>query len=106
VFEHVPDDQRAMAECARVLRRDGLAILSVPLDQTAEKTFVPPPDMSRAERERICGPGHLRLYGMDFEDKLRAAGFAVGRIAFSAEDNETHRLAGEIINICRRAPQA
>jgi SAM-dependent methyltransferase len=30
IFEHVPDDQRAMTECVRVLRPDGVVALSVP----------------------------------------------------------------------------
>lgn len=36
VFEHVPDDRRAYAECARVLRPGGALIFSVPLYPTRE----------------------------------------------------------------------
>ena len=32
VLEHVPDDRKAMSECWRVLRDNGLAIFSIPIN--------------------------------------------------------------------------
>jgi SAM-dependent methyltransferase len=73
VLEHVPADQRALAEIARVLRPGGLLAVTVP-------AWLP---------ERICWRlsddyhntpgGHVRIYTRpEMEAKLRAAGFQVG----------------------------
>jgi SAM-dependent methyltransferase len=72
VLEHVPDDQRAMNELARVLRPGGLAAVTVP-------SWLP---------ERICWAlsaeyhevpgGHVRIYTrVELEAKLARAGLSV-----------------------------
>ena len=103
VLEHVAEDLRAITELHRVLAPDGTAIVSVPVALDRPTTWVPPADMPRLEVDRICGLGHLRLYGMDFEDRLRAGGFATERISFTREENEAYRLADEIVHLCRKA---
>jgi SAM-dependent methyltransferase len=73
VLEHIPGDQRAIREVARVLRPGGIAAFTVP-------AWLP---------ERICWSlsddyhnvpgGHVRIYTRaELEAKLRAAGLAVG----------------------------
>jgi SAM-dependent methyltransferase len=73
VLEHIPDDQRALHEIARVLRPGGLLAVTVP-------AWLP---------ERICWRlsddyhnvpgGHVRIYTRaELEAKLRRAGLAVG----------------------------
>jgi SAM-dependent methyltransferase len=78
VLEHIPDDRKAMAELYRVLRPGGLGILQVPfstvLSQTIEDASV------TCERERVRRFGqrdHIRIYGPDYFDRLRLAGFDV-----------------------------
>jgi len=76
VFEHVPDDALAMRELCRVLRPTGWAILQVPilLARTEEDPSLTDPE----ERlRRFAQPDHVRAYGPDYADRLRAAGFAV-----------------------------
>jgi SAM-dependent methyltransferase len=73
VLEHIPGDQRALHEIARVLRPGGVAAVTVP-------SWLP---------ERICWSlsddyhnvpgGHVRIYTRpELEAKLRAAGLSVG----------------------------
>ena len=73
VLEHIPLDQRAIGEIARVLRPGGLLAVTVP-------AWLP---------ERICWRlsddyhntpgGHVRIYTRpELEAKLRVAGFEVG----------------------------
>ena len=79
VLEHIEDDRRAIAELFRVARPGAWAAIAVPTygDSTVEL-----PGLDFAGREREYGTGdHLRLNGLDFADKLRAAGFAVEVIA-------------------------
>lgn len=78
VLEHIPDDRLAMAEIHRVLAPGGTAILQVPyawgLDHTEEDLAINDP----RERERRYGQfDHVRLYGRDYEDRLREVGFEV-----------------------------
>jgi SAM-dependent methyltransferase len=94
VLEHVPDDAKGISECHRVLKRDGGAFFSVPLDIGRPTTWEPAPGMSKKEVEAVCGWDHVRLYGRDFPERLRTAGFEVEEIAFTAEEAERHRLSG------------
>jgi SAM-dependent methyltransferase len=78
VLEHVPDDGSAMREIRRALRPGGVAAIMIPfaekLGSTDEDFSVQDP----AERQRRFGQhDHCRVYGRDFPDRLRNAGFRV-----------------------------
>jgi len=78
VLEHVADDQAAMRELWRILRQGGTALVMVPLDAARPRTFEDPGITTPAARaEAYWQADHVRLYGRDFEDRLRAAGFEV-----------------------------
>ncbi|HMC98329.1 MAG TPA: methyltransferase domain-containing protein [Flavobacteriales bacterium] len=81
VLEHVPDDAGAMRELLRVLKPGGHAVLQVPLSANMPTTFEDPAIVDPKERERLYGQfDHVRLYGQDYGDRLRAAGFTVERL--------------------------
>jgi colanic acid/amylovoran biosynthesis protein len=75
VLEHIPDDRAAMREIHRVLVPGGFAVLQNPIaarPDTVEDPSVTSPD----DRWRLFGQDdHVRVYGWDFIDRLRAAGF-------------------------------
>ena len=76
VLEHVKDDQKAMLELLRVLHPDGWAVLLVPI--TSKVTIEDPSITDPIERERLFGQyDHVRRYGPDIQDRLKAAGFKV-----------------------------
>lgn len=76
VLEHVANDRTAMNEFQRVLKRDGWAILLVPI--LGEKTFEDPSIVDPEERLRAFGQeDHVRIYGPDYAHRLRGAGFVV-----------------------------
>lgn len=76
VLEHVADDRKAIAEFRRVLKRDGWAILLVPI--LGEKSFEDPSIVDPEARVLAYGQeDHVRIYGPDYVDRLRAAGFKV-----------------------------
>ena len=94
VFEHIPDDRRAMSELFRVLRPSGWAVLLVPI--TTEETIEDASATDSETRLRLFGQeDHVRRYGPDFADRLRESGFRVEK--FSAGDfldkEELHRMA-------------
>ena len=76
VLEHIPDDASAMAEIARVLGPEGVAVVQVPRRHgtlTDEDPEAPVEERIRRFGQR----DHVRIYGDDFEDRLRAAGLKV-----------------------------
>jgi len=80
VLEHVNDDETAMAELFRVLKPGGLAVLQIPLALNLEKTLEDPAAVEKKDRKRLFGQkDHVRLYGLDYFDKLADAGFRVER---------------------------
>lgn len=84
VFQDVPDDRKAIAECFRVLRPGGWAILNVPLFAT-QTTESEQPDNVRAAWDKRPDE-HVRSYGPDYAQRLQAAGFEVE--VFAPEDLE------------------
>ena len=109
VLEHVPDDRRAMREFHRVLKRDGWAVLLVPI--IAKQTIEDPSIVDPQERLRIFGQeDHVRRYGPDYVDRLRDAGFDVAQYGvadlFSADQARRmgiQRYRGRIHHCTRRA---
>ena len=79
VFEHIPDDLAAMREYARLLSPVGVGFIQNPWrpnGPTAED-----PSASPEERLRRFGQAdHVRIYGADFEDRLRSAGLEPRRV--------------------------
>ncbi len=109
VLEHVADDRRALSELYRVLRTGGWAILIVPIvgDSTFEDSTVVDP----MERLRLFGEAdHVRVYGRDYIERLKAAGFETSVIMPSEflDEEEITRMgitdaAGEIFHCTKAA---
>lgn len=76
VLEHVPDDKQAMREFCRVLKKNGWAILNVPIN--GRKTFEDSTIVTPQERLKAFGQeDHVRWYGQDYIERLSASGFKV-----------------------------
>ncbi len=107
VLEHIEDDARAMSELHRVLKREGFAILQVPIDESRATTYEDFSIASPRERERAFGQyDHVRVYGCDYEDRLRRAGFSVtlDEWGFGLPKDECERFAliPETIYLCKK----
>ncbi len=103
VLEHV-DDRAALAEMFRVLRPGGQAVLTVPMIEGWDATHEDPSLATDAERRSHYGdPTHLRFYGRDFRDRVRAAGFALDEYVAVEPDCSVHALQrGERIFVGRK----
>ncbi|MEZ4811673.1 MAG: methyltransferase domain-containing protein [Allomuricauda sp.] len=108
VLEHIPDDTKAMQELYRVMKPDGWGIFQIPQDLKRDQTFEDNSITDKKERARIFGQyDHVRIYGMDYFDKLRSVGFTVEEVdytrALSEEEVQKYRLAkGEIIPLVKK----
>ncbi len=108
VMEHVKDDHRCMSEIYRVLKPAGFAIMQVPIDYNNPNTEEDPNITDPAERERLYWQrDHVRLYGLDYAEKLRSVGFEVDEIPYAKKLGEEaikrYALpAEEIIYFCRK----
>ena len=84
LLEHVEDDRRAMAELYRILKHGGWGIMLVPEQRDRATTFEDDTITDPDERTRLFGQyDHRRIYGRDYDERLRAAGFRVERIAYT-----------------------
>ncbi len=78
VLEHIEDDRKAISELYRVLKKDGLAIIQVPVRMNLEKTFEDPSITDPQERLKVYGQtDHVRNCGLDYVDRIREGGFKV-----------------------------
>ncbi|MEM9858819.1 MAG: methyltransferase domain-containing protein [Bacteroidota bacterium] len=109
VMEHVADDIKAMKESHRVLKPGGWAIMQVPFfPPIPEVTFEDNSVINPLDREKAYGQDdHVRLYGKDYPDRIRKAGFNVKEDdfikSFSPEEVKRYALAkDEIIYFCRK----
>lgn len=108
VLEHIDEEQKAMKEILRVLKPGGKAILQVPIDYSLDKTFEDPNITSDKDRQKYYGQyDHVRLYGKDYPERLRQAGFDVTEDDFvsSFSDEEINRYKfdkNEIIYFCSK----
>jgi predicted SAM-dependent methyltransferase len=103
VLEHIPDDGKAIKELYRVLKPNGWAILQVPLDNNLAKTLEDPQITSEEDRLKFYGQkDHVRLYGRDYKDRLKVAGFQVQVHDYIEEIGrdvaERYRLISEDVN--------
>jgi len=108
VLEHIPDDTKAMQELYRILKPGGMAILQVPYDADRDTTFEDDSITDPKERTRIFGQyDHVRVYGMDYFEKLASIGFKVEAVDYTKSLSdaaiEKYRLPkGELIPVCKK----
>lgn len=98
VLEHIPDDLQAMKELFRVLKPDGLAVIQVPLSPVLTSTYEDPEVTREEDRERTFGQkDHVRIYGMDYPDRLSNAGFRV--IEYRWNEEGGHDYPGKLFGL-------
>ena len=106
VLEHVENADICMKELYRIMNKGGWGIFQVPLDVTREKTYEDKSIITEADRElHFWQKDHLRLFGLDYKDKLQNAGFTVIVDDYvntlTPQDVEKFRLPkGEMIYLC------
>ena len=108
VLEHIVEDKKAMSELYRVLKPNGFGIFQIPQDLTKATTYEDFTITSPEERAKHFGQyDHVRVYGRDYFEKLRAVGFQVEEVNYNEKLSEDlvdqYRLCkNEILPVCRK----
>ena len=108
VLEHIVDDNKAIRELYRVLKKNGIGIFQVPIDYNRDTTFEDFSVTNKKERNKLFGQyDHVRIYGLDFFDRLENAGFTVERCEYTSKLSKEDIIKfclpkKEIIPICRK----
>jgi SAM-dependent methyltransferase len=99
VLEHVRDDLAAMRECRRVLGWEGCALFLVPLNESGVTDEDPTVTDTDERIQRFGQADHVRFYGLDIMDRLRTAGFSVGRVTLESvyQDGDRDLALGEAV---------
>ena len=86
ILEHIPDDDRAMREIARVLKPGSPAILQVPFSTALTATLEDRSISDPARQSALFGQkDHVRIYQLnDYLQRLRHAGFTVDYLLYEA----------------------
>lgn len=109
VMEHVEDYHQCMTELYRIMKPGGWGIMQVPIDYSREETYEDPTITDPKEREKhFWQYDHVRLFGKDYPDKLKAAGFDVEHFEFKKElpkeQYEKYRFQdSEILYVVRKS---
>lgn len=92
VLEHV-DDSKAISELYRIVAPGGQLIAMVPIIDGWDTTYEDPAITDPAEREaHFAQHDHVRYYGSDFRDRLRAGGFDVSEVTAGGADSVRYAL--------------
>ncbi len=107
VLEHIDNDIKAMSEMFRVLKPNGIAVITVPIDESLEKTLEDPSITSPKDREKYYWQwDHLRLYGTDIKDRMDNIGFQTSLYRYSdnftKENFDRYGLSTDLIIIGKK----
>lgn len=108
VLEHVDDDKIAMKELFRVMKKGGWGVFQVPINYDLETTYEDKSITDPKGREKAFGQyDHQRMYGRDYKDRLKSAGFDVTEDDYVNQfsDEELKRfgfLKNEFIYYCQK----
>ena len=95
VLEHVSNYDRALNELHRIIKHDGLIILSFPIDLKYDEVYEDKTIISNDERIKYFGQfDHLRIFGKNSKKLLRKYGFIVKEITKNEYDKQIKGVVG------------
>jgi SAM-dependent methyltransferase len=103
VLEHV-NEQAALAELHRILRKGAQLVTMVPIIEGWETTYENPAITTEQDRQAHFGQfDHVRYYGSDIRDRLKKAGFDIREYtAYGSDAVKYGLLKGEKLFVCTK----
>jgi predicted SAM-dependent methyltransferase len=110
VLEHIPEDRKAMSEMFRVLKVGGVAVITVPINESLSETYEDSTIVTPKDRKKHFGQwDHMRWYSTDIKERLEEAGFRVELIRygelFSSEEFEKYGFRNDFIINAKKLSQ-
>ncbi len=106
VLQEIREDVKAIGEMFRLLKRSGVAIITIPINKRLNKTIEKEVNTDKERAELYGYYGAIRIYGREFIDRLKKAGFETMIIHplkfFSKEEIKKHNLGKEKIYVCKK----
>ena len=106
VLEHV-NSERALSEIKRVLSPRGIALLMIPICEGIDHTYENPEAANGSDVDRwlhFQQYDHIRIYGRDFRDRVRAAGLSLDEFVAEGPSVAKHGLLmGERVFVATHA---
>ncbi|MCB0221330.1 MAG: methyltransferase domain-containing protein [Chrysiogenetes bacterium] len=108
LLEHIEDEAAALRELLRVMKPGGWGVIHSPVEWAREYTYEDSTITSADERLKAFGQSdHVRIYGADYPERLRAAGFEVSVCPYAEQLGEAAvekfgLEPGERLVLCRR----
>jgi len=89
ILEHIPNDDKAIKEIYRVLKKNGIAILQVPYSETIPTTLESPKIQDPSQQSALYGQkDHVRIYQLEqYIEKLKQHLFTVKVMRYEALDS-------------------
>lgn len=107
VLEHISDERTAIRELKRVLKKDGVLIMSFPICED-QNTFEDISIVTKKDRKLNFGQeDHVRLYGKDYKERLESYGLLIEVkmpmwILTSSEIEKYGFIKNDIVLLCRK----
>ena len=108
VFQYIENDKKAMQNIYALMKPGGWGIMQVPINGKEPKTYEDPSITDPMERLKAFGlKEHVRYYGLDYAERLRAIGFTVKVDDYTAEfsDEENYKYGfwkGDAVYYCTK----
>jgi SAM-dependent methyltransferase len=103
VLEHIPDDLAAMSSIYRILKPGGEAILQVPYSTLLQETYEDARVTTPQDRALQFGQeDHVRIYGMDYLQRLKSIGFECRAISISDQYPRWGLNPSEVVFYCKK----
>jgi SAM-dependent methyltransferase len=107
VLAHISNDRQAMREIFRVLKPGGVALIMTPMNTGEQSTYEDPTIIAPNDRDKAFGEwDFVRIYGLDFTDRLKEANFDVEVVLPADKLDESSRKTMGVWNdrifVCRR----
>ena len=103
ILEHVPEDERAMTELYRVLKKEGVCFVQTPFKNGA---IYENPDINTPQErlEHFGQEDHVRIYSVQgLKERLSKVGFRIEQLSF--DEKESNRFGfktQETVLVCRK----